>query len=113
MTRSRRLRPNRVFEPYARDLRARRREVEAFRAMLQAGTLLAEMNDILPLVRRSRHLAAAFGFANRALVAPDVSALERWRFGVHLDHIGRERQRSPGGNSAAKEQPTDTAACDV
>ena len=32
-------------------------------------------------MRRSRHLAAAFGFANRALVAPNLLALERPLFG--------------------------------
>ena len=66
-----------MFEPYTRDLRALRRELEAFGALLQAGSPLGEAKDILPLVRRSRHLAAAFGFANRALVAPNMLAIER------------------------------------
>jgi hypothetical protein len=66
-----------VFEPYTRDLRSLRRELKAFGALLQAERPLSEMRDILPFVRRSRHLAAAFGFANRALVAPNLLAVER------------------------------------
>lgn len=70
-----------MFEPYTRDLRGLRREVEAFVALLRAETPLNEAAHILPFVRRSRHLAAAFGFANRALVAPNLLALERPLFG--------------------------------
>jgi hypothetical protein len=70
-----------VFEPYTRDLRGLRREIEAFGALLQADTPLRETTHILPFVRRSRHLAAAFGFANRALAAPNLLALERPLFG--------------------------------
>jgi hypothetical protein len=66
-----------VLEPYTRDLRALRREVEAFGALLQAGNPLGEAKDILPFVRRSRHLAAAFGFANRMLALPTLLAIER------------------------------------
>ena len=66
-----------VFEPYRRDLRALRAELDAFGALLQSGTPLSEAKQILPFVRRSRHLAAAFGFANNALGAPDLLALER------------------------------------
>jgi hypothetical protein len=70
-----------VFEPYTRDLRALRREVAAFGTLLQAHTSLSEAADILPFVRGAPHFAAAFGFANRALVAPDLLALERPLFG--------------------------------
>ena len=66
-----------MFEPYTRDLRSLRRELKAFGALLQAERPLSEMRDVLPFVRRSRHLAAAFGFANRALVAPNLLAVER------------------------------------
>lgn len=70
-----------VFDPYTRDVRALRTELDAFGALLQAGTPLREASQILPFVRRSRHLAAAFGFANHALGAPDLLALERPLFG--------------------------------
>jgi hypothetical protein len=66
-----------VFEQYTRDLHAQRREVEVFGALLRTGRPLGESKDILPVVRRSPHLAASFGFANRALVAPNLLALER------------------------------------
>jgi hypothetical protein len=70
-----------VLEPYTRDLRALRREIEAFGALLAPETPLVETAHILPFLRRSRHLAAAFGFANRALIAPDLLALGRPLFG--------------------------------
>jgi Domain of unknown function (DUF4263) len=70
-----------VFNPYARDLRALRAELDEFGELLQSGTPLSETKQILPFVRRSRHLAAAFGFANRALGAPNLLALERPLFG--------------------------------
>jgi hypothetical protein len=70
-----------VFDPYTRDVRALRTELDAFGALLQAGTPLSEASQILPFVRRSRHLAAAFGFANHALGSPDLLALERPLFG--------------------------------
>ena len=70
-----------VFDPYTRDVRALRTELDAFGALLQAGTPLSEASQILPFVRRARHLAAAFGFANHALGAPDLLALERPLFG--------------------------------
>jgi hypothetical protein len=66
-----------VFEPYTRDLRALRREIQAFGALLAPETPLGETAHILPFVRNSRHLAVAFGFANRALTAPKLLALER------------------------------------
>jgi len=70
-----------VFDPYTRDLRALRAELDAFGALLQSGTPLSEANQILPFVRRARHLAAACGFANHALGAPNLLALERPLFG--------------------------------
>jgi Domain of unknown function (DUF4263) len=70
-----------VFEPYTRDLRALRAELDAFGALLQSGAPLSEAEDIVPVVRGSRHLAAAFGFANHALGAPNLLALERPLFG--------------------------------
>ena len=66
-----------MFEPYTRNLRALRVELDAFGELLQSAIPLSEANHILPLVRRSRHLAAAFGFANHALGAPDLLAVER------------------------------------
>lgn len=70
-----------VFDPYTRDLRALRAELDAFGGLLQAETPLSEANQILPFVRRARHLAAACGFANHALGAPDLLAVERPLFG--------------------------------
>jgi len=66
-----------VFVPYARDLRALRAELDGFGQLLRPGTPLGEAEHILPYVRESRHLAAAFGFANRALGAPDLLAVEK------------------------------------
>jgi hypothetical protein len=66
-----------VLDPYNRDLRALRGELDAFGALLLSGAPLGEVNQILPFVRRSRHLAAACGFANHALGAPNLLALER------------------------------------
>ena len=48
---------------------------------MRSGIPLSETNQILPFVRRSRHLAAACGFANHALGAPNLLALERPLFG--------------------------------
>jgi hypothetical protein len=70
-----------VLDPYTRDVRALRAELDAFGALLQSGTPLSEANQILPFVRRSQHLAAACGFANHALGAPNLLALERPLFG--------------------------------
>lgn len=70
-----------VFDPYTRDLRALRAELDAFGALLQSGNPLSEANQILPFVRRARHLAAACGFANHSLGAPNFLALERPLFG--------------------------------
>lgn len=70
-----------MLDPYTRDLRALRAELNAFGALLKSGTPLSEANHILSFVRRSHHLAAALGFANHALGAPDLLALERPLFG--------------------------------
>ena len=70
-----------MFDSYTRGLRALRAELDEFGAMLQSGAPLSEAKEILPFVRRARHLAAAFGFANRALGAPDRLAIERPLFG--------------------------------
>ncbi len=70
-----------MFDAYTRDLRALRAELDEFGSLLQAGAPLSEARQILPLVRRSRHLAAAFGFANGALAAPNMLAIERPLFG--------------------------------
>jgi hypothetical protein len=66
-----------VFEPYTRSLRALRVELDAFGELLQSAIPLSETKHILPLVRRSCHLAAAFGLANHALGAPGLLAVER------------------------------------
>lgn len=80
--RNRRYRPlSEVFDRYTRNLNALRAELDAFGGLLQSGTPLGETKQILPFVRRSRHLAAAFGFANHALGAPDLLAMERPLFG--------------------------------
>lgn len=85
-----------MFEPYTRDLRTLRQELEAFDALLQSGNPLGEAKDILPFVRRLRHLAAAFGFANRALVAPSLLAIER-------PVLGSFRCDVAVGNAAARQ----------
>lgn len=70
-----------MFDRYTRDLSPLRAELDAFGGLLQSGSPLGETKQILPFVRRSRHLAAAFGFANHALGAPDLLAMERPLFG--------------------------------
>ena len=81
-----------MFVPYARDLRALRAELDGFGQLLRPGMPLGEAEHILPFVRQSRHLAAAFGFANRALGAPDLLAIEKpllgcFRCDVAVGHL--------------------------
>lgn len=66
-----------MFLPYARDLHALRAELDSFGQLFRPGTPLGEAEHILPFIRQSRHLAAAFGFANRALGVPDLLAIEK------------------------------------
>jgi hypothetical protein len=66
-----------MLDPYSRSLAGLQTEFDGFERLMRPRTGLRERDHILPLFRRSVHLAAYLGYANNNLVLPNLLGIER------------------------------------